>query len=59
MQPRSGNRYDITIKDLFADETQELINYFGHLEAKATGDLKIEFPQLETRVSDLVMKAKS
>ncbi|WXJ85578.1 hypothetical protein MTCOM_20670 [Moorella thermoacetica] len=59
MQPKSGNRYDITIKDLFADETQELINYFGHLEARVTGDLKIEFPQVETRVSDLVMKAES
>ena len=58
MQPKSGNRYDITIKDLFTDETQELINYFGHLEAKVVGDLKIEFPQVETRVSDLVMRAE-
>lgn len=31
----------------------------GHLEARVTGDLKIEFPQVETRISDLVMKAES
>ncbi|WP_088555021.1 DUF4351 domain-containing protein [Calderihabitans maritimus] len=59
MQPKSGNRYDITIKDLFADGTEDLINYFSDIRATVVNDLKIEFPQVETRFSDLVVEAMS
>gem|GEM_PF-867369 len=59
MQQKHHNQYDITIKDLFADDTQELINFFSDIPSTVISDLKIEFPQVETRVSDLVLEAKS
>ncbi len=59
MQQKSGNQYDTIIKDLFTDGTQDLINYFSDIPATVVSDLKIEFPQVETRVSDLVVKAES
>lgn len=59
MQQKSGNQYDTIIKDLFAGGTEELINFFSDIPATVVSDLKIEFPQVETRISDLVVKAKS
>ncbi len=59
MRQKSGNQYDTTIKDLFAGGTEELINFFSDIPATVVSDLKIQFPQVETRVSDLVVKAAS
>lgn len=59
MRQSGGNQYDTLIKDIFADGSEDLINYFGNLEVSLVGDLKIEFPQVETRISDLVLEAAS
>ncbi|SFE01890.1 conserved hypothetical protein (putative transposase or invertase) [Thermoanaerobacter thermohydrosulfuricus] len=49
-------KYDITLKDMFSDLTDDILSYFLGIEHSKTEELNIEFPKVEIRESDIVFK---
>jgi len=58
MAKQKGNVYDVTVKDLFGNGREVLVNYFGSIKVEQAEDLKIEFSRFQSKRSDLVMKGQ-
>ncbi|MGB9903983.1 MAG: hypothetical protein ACPLQO_04840 [Desulfotomaculales bacterium] len=54
-----ADKYDLTIKELFAGSEEELISFFGLLKASVLRYLNIEFPKLEVKRSDLILECRT
>lgn len=54
-----GSPYDNTIKELFADSEDALINYFSDLKAEIIRDLNIEFHKIEEKKCDLITECQT
>ncbi|SHJ27732.1 DUF4351 domain-containing protein [Desulfofundulus thermosubterraneus] len=54
-----GNKYDITVKELFADSEEELVGFFASLRAEIIRHLNIEFPRVEIKRSDLILECRT
>jgi len=53
------DRYDTTIKELFANGEEELISFFGHLKTKVVQHLNIEFARVEKKRSELILECRT
>lgn len=52
-------KYDITLKNMFSDLTDDILSYFLGIQHTKTEELNIEFPRVETRESDMVFKCST
>ncbi|TCO57789.1 putative transposase/invertase (TIGR01784 family) [Caldanaerobacter subterraneus] len=49
-------KYDITLKNMFSDLTDDILSYFLGVQHVKIEELNVEFPRVETRESDMVFK---
>ncbi|NPV54439.1 MAG: DUF4351 domain-containing protein [Firmicutes bacterium] len=56
MPEQTGQKYDTTIKHLFAGNEEALVEYFSGITLEDAETLNIEFKLLEKRSSDLVVR---
>jgi len=59
MEGEIVGKYDITLKDMFSDLTDDILSYFLGIEHSKTEELNIEFPKVEIRESDMVFKCST
>ncbi|WP_153039601.1 Rpn family recombination-promoting nuclease/putative transposase [Thermoanaerobacter sp. YS13] len=49
-------KYDITLKDMFSDLTDDILSYFLGIQHIKIEELNVEFPRVEMRESDMIFK---
>lgn len=49
-------KYDITLKDMFSDLTDDILSYFLNIQHVKLEELNVEFPRIESRESDMAFK---
>ncbi|MCS3915145.1 putative transposase/invertase (TIGR01784 family) [Caldanaerobacter subterraneus subsp. tengcongensis MB4] len=49
-------KYDITLKDMFSDLTDDILSYFLGIQHTKIEELNVEFPRVEMRESDMIFK---
>jgi len=49
-------KYDITLKDMFSDLTDDILSYFLGIQHVKIEELNVEFPRVEMRESDMIFK---
>jgi len=59
MEGEIVGKYDITLKNMFSDLTDDILSYFLGMQYIKTEELNIEFPRVETRESDMVFKCNT
>ncbi|ERM91487.1 transposase [Caldanaerobacter subterraneus subsp. yonseiensis KB-1] len=49
-------KYDITLKDMFSDLTDDILSYFLGIQHTKIEELNVEFPRVEMRESDMIFR---
>jgi len=56
MEGEIVGKYDITLKDMFSDLTDDILSYFLGIQHTKIEELNVEFPRVEMRESDMIFK---